>query len=124
MESLRQQLAEAQGSIVRGQRESSSELTQLQTDMGRLKQEMTEKVRAVFQGTERLGMRLSIQEDMVRGLEEQLSVVEEDRNSLKEMLSTLETMVSLGDFLAPHVTCCHMHVACRLLHSAGPVSPD
>ena len=45
MESLRQQLAETQGKVGKSQRESSCELTQVQTDLGRLRKELVEKVR-------------------------------------------------------------------------------
>lgn len=44
VESLRQQLAEVQGKVGKGEKEASLELTQLQTNLGRSMKELTEKV--------------------------------------------------------------------------------
>jgi hypothetical protein len=44
MESLRQQVTEARGQAGKNQREVSLELTKLQTDVGRLRKELAEKV--------------------------------------------------------------------------------
>ena len=41
---LRQQLADAQGKVGKSEREATLQVTQLQTDMGRLGRELAEKV--------------------------------------------------------------------------------
>ena len=45
VECLRQQLADTQGKVGQGEREAARQLTQLQTDVGRLGKELAEKVR-------------------------------------------------------------------------------
>ena len=44
IESIRQQLTEAQGQAGKSQREAALEVTQLQADVGRLKKELSVKV--------------------------------------------------------------------------------
>lgn len=95
MESLRQQLTEVQGKVGRSQRDASFEVTQLQTDMGRLKKELTEKVRGAWQvGGAWVRVCGCAQDDQVTGWREQCSVVEKERDSLEERLAESESLVS------------------------------
>ena len=52
MESLRQQLADARGRGEEEERQSAEQLTQLQTDTGRLSKELAGKVRRVEGGVQ------------------------------------------------------------------------
>ena len=93
MESLRQQLSEVQEKVGKGQRDASFEVTQLQTDLGRLRKELTEKVGVKVGGAwvSRCGC---AQDDQVTVWREQCGEVQKERDGLEERLAESESLVS------------------------------
>lgn len=76
MQSLRQQLVEAEGS--RTSHTLNDQLTQLQTEMGRVKNE------------------LSVKSDQIEGQRTQLSARQSELDSAQERASTAESMVTVA----------------------------
>ncbi len=79
MQSLRQQLAEAEGS--NNSHTLSDQLTQLQTEMGRVKNE------------------LSVKNDQIEGQRSQLSARQSELDCAQERASVAETMVTVARVL-------------------------